>query len=178
MEERLRSLMIEALAGNEQSYRRLLTEVGDRLRAYYARRLGPGHAATEDLVQEALLAVHMRRFTYDSERPFTAWLHAIARYKLIDYLRRSRAHRSLPIDDFDDLFAVDASEAAGASHDIGQLLEELPPRPRSFIRAVKIDGRSIAEVSAGSGVSESAVKVAIHRGLKQLAKRLRGTDAS
>lgn len=170
--------MVEALGGNEQSYRQLLSEIGDRLRSYYSRRLGPGHAATEDLVQETLLAVHTRRSTYDSGRPFTAWLHAIARYKMIDHLRGRRTYPSVSIDDLEDLFVPDESEAAGARLDVNRLLDELPAQPRGFIRAVKIDGRSIAEVSAGAGVSESAVKVAIHRGLKQLARRLKGPDAS
>lgn len=177
VEERLRRLMIEALAGDERSYRQLLSDVGDRLRAYYSRRMGPGHASTEDLVQETLLAVHTRRFTYDSDRPFTAWLHAIARYKLIDHLRASRAHLSVPIDDMNDLISADDSEATGARHDVEKLLDELPEQTRGFIRAVKIDGRSIAEVSADTGASESAVKVAIHRGLKLLARRMKGNDA-
>ena len=78
-EDYLRTLMIEALAGSEPSYRRLLTALASLLRRYYERRMGSGHAAAEDLVQETLLAIHTRRFTYDPDRPFTAWACAIAR---------------------------------------------------------------------------------------------------
>ncbi len=167
--------MIEGLAGNQVSYRRLLVETGDRLRTYYARRLGHGHEAAEDLVQETLIAVHTRRFTYDAERPFTAWLHAIARYKMIDHLRASHASRTVPLDGIEDLVGFDDADATGARLDIDRLLDHVPARSRDLVRAVKIEGRSVAEVSAVSGLSESAVKVAIHRALKLLSRRFGGT---
>lgn len=175
VEERLRTLMIEALAGNEASYRLLLTALDRTLRSYYGRRLGSDHADVDDLVQDTLMAVHARRFTYDVERPFTAWLHAIARYKLIDRLRKAGGRRDLPIEDRDDLFTPDETEAAGARFDVGRLLNSIPAKPRELIRAVKLEGRSVAEVSAASGLSESAVKIAIHRALKVLSQRLKAT---
>lgn len=163
--------MIEGLAGDQVSYRRLLVEVGDRLRSYYGRRLGSHHASAEDLVQETLIAVHTRRFTYDVARPFTAWLHAIARYKMIDHLRASRSSHTVPLDGVEHLVGFDDAEATGARLDIDRLLEHVPTRSRDLVRAVKIEGRSVAEVSAASGLSESAVKVAIHRALKLLSRR-------
>ena len=169
--------MIGALAGDEAAYRRLLTDVTDRLRGYFARRLGRDSADVEDLLQETLLAVHQRRFTYDVSRPFTAWLHAIARYKLVDHLRRNKIRASIPIEDADELeFESEAQQPSADRVDVEQLLGELPASTSSYIRAVKIDGQSIAEVSSGHGVSQSAVTVAIHRGLKWRAHRLKGTD--
>ena len=173
LEERLRALMIEALAGNEVSYRRLLIDVEARLRSYYGRRLGGLHAAVDDLVQETLIALHTRRFTYDVERPFTAWLHAIARYKLIDHLRADPGRRAVPLDDADDLATPDLAEASTARLDVDRLLESIPPRSRDLVRGVKIEGRSIADMAAATGLSQSAVKVALHRALKGLAKRLK-----
>ncbi len=169
--------MIRALAGDEQPYRQLLKDIADRLRAYFGRRLGREHADIEDLVQETLLAIHQRRFTYDTARPFTAWLHAIARYKLIDHLRKNKIRASIPIEDADELaFETDVPEPTADRLDVEQVLGELPTQTSRYIRAVKIEGRSIAEVSTDHGVSESAVKVAIHRGMKRLALRLKGTD--
>ncbi|HEX4097595.1 MAG TPA: sigma-70 family RNA polymerase sigma factor, partial [Caulobacteraceae bacterium] len=83
--------MLAGLAGETEPYRRLLDELSRLLRAFYGRRCPPGMDA-EDLVQETLIAVHTRRATYDPGQPFTAWAYAIARYKLIDALRRGRAH--------------------------------------------------------------------------------------
>lgn len=168
--------MIQSLAGDEQSYRQLLTDLSHRLRRYYARRLGFGHAIIEDLVQETLLAVHTRRHTYDHDRPFTVWVHAIARYKLTDHWRAVSRDMETALEALGDMQVSDPSEALAARIDIDHMLDGLPADPRSFIRAVKIDGRSVAEVSASSGVSKSAVKVAIHRGLKRLARRVKEPD--
>lgn len=165
--------MLDGLAGNQTSYRRLLVEIAERLRLYYARRLGAGHAASEDLVQETLIAVHTKRFTYDPDRPFTAWLHAIARYKMIDQLRETGARRTVPLDDVGDLLAPDDVEEAATRLDVARLLDGMPPRSRELVQAVKIEGRSIEEVSRRSGLSQSAVRVAIHRALKRLSDRVR-----
>lgn len=170
--------MLDALAGDETSYRRLLVDVGARLRRYYSRRLGEGHAAGDDLVQETLIALHSRRFTYDPDRPFTAWLHAIARYKLIDHLRASGGHRTVPIDGLDDLAAFDQTDASDARLELERLLESLPLRTRRLVRAVKIEGRSIAEVSVSTGLSPTAVKVAVHRAVKRLAERAKRPQTS
>lgn len=173
-EQRLSALMRQSLAGDAGAYRTLLDELSRSLRAYFGRRLGRDRLSdAEDLVQEALIAIHSKRATYDVERPFTAWVHALARYKLIDYLRQRRLRDTVPIDDFGDIFAAD-SEDPSARLDLDSLLDTIPERQRTMIRQVKIEGLSIAEVAAASGASESAVKVSIHRGVKALAARLRG----
>jgi len=170
-EERLRSLMIQSLTGDEQAYRTLLKEVSALLRDYYRRRLAEG-AAVDDLTQETLIALHRRRMTYEPDRPFTAWLHAIARYKLIDYLRSRRRHQALCLDETPEaLLAVDQTAAQNDHGDLERLLASIPDEQRALIRAVKIEGRSIAEVSAASGLSPSAVKVKIHRAIKALGRR-------
>jgi RNA polymerase sigma-70 factor, ECF subfamily len=176
VEDQMRALMLAGLTGDAASYRALLGMVATRLRLYYARRIGPDHMALEDLVQETLIAVHNRRATYDPSRPFTAWLHAIARYKLIDYMRSHRLHTASPLDDAGDLAGPDELDAASARLDIGRLLNTVPRQTRELIQAVKVDGRSIEEVSAASGLSKSAVKVAIHRGLKVLAARIKRAE--
>jgi RNA polymerase sigma-70 factor, ECF subfamily len=167
--------MLEGLAGNATSYRLLLAELTGYLRGYFLRRMGYDRAADcEDLVQETLMALHVHRATYDTRRPFTAWLHAIARYKVIDHFRQSKTRTTVPIGDIKGLFADDDIEAATARQDLDRLLETVPAQLRGLIRNVKVEGQSITDVAACSGLSESAVKVGIHRGLKALAARLRG----
>ncbi len=85
--------MTASLEGDSNAHRSLLTALSGHLRSYYkSRLLRSGRAAeeTEDLVQEALIVIHMQRHTYDPEQPLTPWVCAIARYKLIDHLRRTR----------------------------------------------------------------------------------------
>src|SRR5258708_14440658 len=105
----LKALMLASLDGDAASHRALLDRLSRRLRAYYKgklARIGRGPAEAEDLVQEAVLAIHLKRHTYDPVEPLTPWVHAIARYKLIDFLRRTRTSLAgVPIDEADAIMA-------------------------------------------------------------------------
>ncbi len=174
-EAELRALMLLALTGDAVAYRRLLDALRRLLGAYFARRLGGGLAAhADDLVQETLLAIHTRRMTYETTEPLTAWVYAIARYKLIDFYRRSKLRVSVPLDDDLPLAAPDESSAAADALDVETVLGALPARQAALMREVKLEGHSIAEAASRQGMSETAAKVSIHRGLKALAARFAG----
>jgi RNA polymerase sigma-70 factor (ECF subfamily) len=174
-EERLRSLLIRGLAGDATAYHIFLGELAAHLRSFLRRRLARLPEEVEDLVQELLLAIHNQRHTYDPEQPLTAWAQAIARYKLIDLLRRRSRSDLLhdPLDEEEELFAAADAGAAEARYDMAKLLQELPDRQRLPILYVKIEGGSVADTAKRTGMSESAVKVGIHRGLKALAAKIR-----
>ncbi len=175
MEAQLRPLMLKSLDGDAAAYRMLLEQVRRHLKLYYARRLTPALAANaDDLVQETLMALHTRRMTYDRSQPFTAWLHAIARYKLIDHFRRNRLRATLPLEEDAAVFATDDAEATTARMDVDTVLAAIPARPAELIRQTKLEGASVAEAAARAGMTETAAKVAIHRGLKSLAARFGG----
>ena len=163
--------MVRSLGGDGAAYAELLRKLQGFLRAYYARRVGRAVEA-EDLLQETLIAMHTRRATYDPSRPFTAWVYAIARYKLIDYYRRTKRRAEDPLDDPNLLFSSADAQAAEAQLDVERLLGRLPEKTRRLIRDVKIEGLSTAEAAARHAMSESAVKVGVHRGLKALGARL------
>ncbi len=174
-EERLRNLLIRGLAGDEAAYHAFLQELSAHLRAFLRKRLASLPDEVEDLVQESLLAVHNQRHTYDAGQPLTAWVHAIAKYKLVDLLRR-RAKRELLTDPLDEEFGFAAAadtEAADARRDLAKLLAQLPDRLRLPIVHMKLEGLSVAEAAKRTGMSESAVKVGVHRGLKALAAMIR-----
>jgi RNA polymerase sigma factor (sigma-70 family) len=177
LETTLHALLTRALAGDNGAYREFLGQTAARLRAYFRRRLPADPADIEDLVQETLLAIHNGRHTYRTGEPVTAWLHAIARYKLVDALRSRAVRREieLPLDEDAEAAWVDAApDAAEARRDLRVLLDTLPERMCLPIVLVKLEGLSIAEAAARTGMSESAVKVGIHRGLKRLALQARG----
>ena len=119
-------------------------------------------------MQETLIAMHTRRATYDPNQPFTAWVYGIARYKLIDEYRRDKRRAAVPLDEAPELFAHDEAEAASARRDVEKLLAKLPEAKRKLIQATRIEGLSVAEAASASGMSESAVKVTVHRALKSL----------
>jgi RNA polymerase sigma factor, sigma-70 family len=173
VESEFKALMVLALGGDGAAYRMLLKALTPHLRAYFARRLNRA-AEAEDLVQETLIAIHTKRASFDTAQPFTAWLHAIARYKLIDHFRKSGLRKTLPLEEAAAVMADSDSEAAEAARDLEQLLAYLPAEKRALLRQVKIDGLSTAEAAAAFGISESAVKVGIHRSLKALMARIGG----
>ncbi|MBN9404476.1 MAG: sigma-70 family RNA polymerase sigma factor [Burkholderiales bacterium] len=172
-ETELHRLLLAGLGGDEAAYRRFLQLLAGHLRAYLARRLFGWPDDVEDLVQECLLAMHNKRHTYQPDQPLTAWVHAIARYKLIDLLRARGAREALhdPLDEEMPLFAASTHDAHDAQRDLMGMLQSLPDKQRRPIECVKIEGLSVAETARLTGLSESAVKVGIHRGLKVLAAR-------
>lgn len=179
-EVELRRLMMAGLEGDAAAYKALLGRLSGHLRAYFKRHLGRinrGPAEAEDIVQEVLLAVHTRRHTYDPTQLFTPWLYAIARYKFVDHLRRTNARfQDVGIEDAEEVVARDDLAAVESAFDIGKLMGGLSPKMREAVQYVKLDGLSVSEAAARSGMSESAVKVSVHRGLKALA-RLIGTES-
>ena len=172
-EVELKALMLASQDGDAASHRALLDRLSRHLRAYYKgklARIGRGAAEAEDLVQEAVLAIHLKRHTYDPVEPLTPWVHAIARYKLIDFLRGTRTSISdVPVEEADKMMAHDDNVDAESTYDLKRLMQRLPEKMRCSIQAVKLDGKSIAEAADRCGISESGVKVNIHRGLKTLA---------
>ncbi len=175
-ESLLRDELLRGLAGDATAYRLFLQALSGHLRAYFRKRLAGLPDEVEDLVQEALIAVHNQRHTYDTGQPLTAWVHAIARYKMVDLLRRRSVKEALsdPLEDSVELLATsDAGEAAEARRDVLKLLQDLPDRWRLPIVHVKLEGLSVAETARLTGMSESAVKVGVHRGLKALSAGLR-----
>jgi RNA polymerase sigma-70 factor (ECF subfamily) len=170
-EAQYRDWMLAALMGDAGAYRKLLQGLTRHLRSYYARRLDM--AAAEDAVQETLIAIHARRASYDPALPFTAWVYGIARYKLIDEYRRHKRRATVPLDEAAELFGHDETEEALARRDVAKLLDRLPPAKRQLVKDIKLDGVSVAEAAKRKGMTESSVKVTVHRALKSLAEDVR-----
>jgi RNA polymerase sigma-70 factor (ECF subfamily) len=175
VEQELRTLLLAGLDGDAVAYRCFLDQLAQRLRAFLRRRLTDMHDHIEDIVQETLLAVHNGRHSYRKEDPLTSWVHAIAKYKLMDFLRVCARRDALndSLDDYIDVFATTEEEVISARRDVDALLDQLPDRQRLPIQLVKLQGWSVAEAAQATGLSESAVKIGVHRGMKALALRIR-----
>ncbi len=175
-------LMAAAQDGDGRAYAELLSAIVPFVRALVRRRCGEPELI-EDVVQDTLLALHRVRASYDPRRPFSAWLAAIAARRAIDALRRrgrTRTHEvrdELAYETFADSAANKPAEAAETAGVLQALIAELPERQRQALQLVKIDDMSLAEAAAASGQTTGALKVNVHRALKALRMRLRGTEA-
>jgi RNA polymerase sigma-70 factor (ECF subfamily) len=165
----LKALMLAGLAGDAAAYRVLLDALQRQLAAFFRRRLSGNLGEVDDLVQESLIAIHTHRGTYDRSQPFTAWAYAIARHKLIDHFRRRGRATTIPLEGGGSLFVPDESASVESRLDIEKMLATLPAATQALIRDIKLKDLSNAEAAAARGMSETAVKVAVHRGLKKLA---------
>lgn len=174
-EARWQSLMSSAQTGCEADYRLLLTELSEAIKYYLLSRIGPQHFL-EDCVQESLIAIHQARHTYDPQRRFRPWLFAIVRHKAIDTLRRQQSQQQLVQRQRDD--AVEnahhhfAAQGPDSGITEGRLLTGLSPQHREVLTLTKLIGLSNAEAAARLKISESAVKVRVHRAIGNLSRLL------
>ncbi|CAM2154580.1 ECF RNA polymerase sigma factor SigF [Pararobbsia alpina] len=176
-EEAFKDLLLRALDGDARAYERFLDGVSGYLRGTLRRRLRSCESDIEDVLQEILIALHKGLHTYRQQVPLTAWIAAIARHKIADHYRGHALRDALhePFDDENtDLFVASEAESVEASRDIERLLKTLPEKQSAPIVMVKLNGMSVAETAKATGLSESAVKVGIHRGIKALTRMIRG----
>lgn len=174
VEAHLRALFVRSLNGDTAAYHAFLDALTGVVRAFLRKRLLHLRDDLEDVAQDVLLAVHNARHTYRDGEPLTAWVYAIARYKLTDFLR-ARSRREALHDPLDDDFACPLqsdTDAVAIRRDLDTLLGHLPERQRRLIVYTKLEGRSVAETADLTGLSEAAIKVGVHRGLRTLTTKI------
>jgi RNA polymerase sigma-70 factor (ECF subfamily) len=164
--------MRAAMDGDRQAYQRFLVDVTPYLRAMARRRceqFGAPASEAEDVLQEVLLAVHLKRGTWDVARPIGPWLTTIVRNKLIDSLRRRGRHVNVPIDDVIEILEAEDQSEATDMLDAERLLQKLGDPQRDIVRSISLEGAGVRETAARLNMTEGAVRVALHRALKTLA---------
>lgn len=171
-EEEWAQWMRAAIGGDEAAYRRFLQAVAPRLRMMARQRClqsGLPVSESEDIVQDALLAIHLKRGTWDPDRPIGPWISTIVRNKLIDALRRRGRGVAVPIDDVIDTLEAEPEPDTLEQRDVTRLLAGLKDGQQAVVRAISIEGRSVRETAERLGMQEGTVRVTLHRALKVLA---------
>lgn len=164
--------MRAAIAGDEPAYRTLLEDLSRLLRGAVRRGfagVGVARDDVEDVVQDTLLAIHLKRHTWDPAMPLGPWVLAIARNKMIDDLRRRGRRPEVPIDLTQFDIEGDDQQASIDAQDVARILNGLSERNRDIVQSISIDGHSARDVADRLGMTEVAVRVALHRSLKALA---------
>src|SRR5881409_388959 len=154
--------MRSAVAGDGGAYHRLLSAITPVLRAMARRglaRAGQPVDQSEDIVQEILLAVHLKRHTWDVEAPFAPWLFAIARNKLIDALRRRGRRVFVDIEDFSEILPSAPAEETVPAREVAAHLDSLPARQRDVLQSIAVESASIKATAQKLSMSEGAVRV-------------------
>lgn len=170
-EEEWAALMRAAIGGDSAAYRTLLQSLSHVLRGAIRRgftQAGAPLGDVEDVVQETLLAMHLKRNTWDPSQPLGPWVRAIARHKLIDALRRRGRRIVVPIESVLETLAVEEDSSGVDRQDAERLVDGLRGRQRDVVRAIGLEGQSIRDVAERLQMKEVAVRVTLHRGLKAL----------
>jgi RNA polymerase sigma-70 factor (ECF subfamily) len=181
---RWREAMRAALDGDAGAYRMLLSELTPFLRALcrsVCARAGLPAAEAEDAVQETLLAIHLKRHTWDKAQAFTPWAAAIARNKIVDAARRRGRRAETDLGDFENVLAAPPEtehfEREQERADALRLLDGLSERQRAAVEAVSLRGESPRAAAERLGMTEVTLRVNVHRGLKALAALYRNSRA-
>jgi RNA polymerase sigma factor (sigma-70 family) len=177
-EEEWAVLMRAAMAGDEVAYRTFLKAVTPAIRATARRnlaRFGLGDADGEDVVQDTLLAIHLKRQTWDRDRPIGPWIAAIARNKFIDLMRRRGRAVQVPIEDVAASLAAE-EVAALETYEVNRMLGNLSEKQRTIVHSLAIEGASVRQTAERLNMTESAIRVTLHRAVKALAVIYRDRD--
>jgi RNA polymerase sigma-70 factor (ECF subfamily) len=169
--------MEQSLQGDACAYHQLLVLLTTSLRNIVRGRAQSAGLDPEDVVQEVLLALHLKRSTWVPGTPVAPWVAAIARNKVVDALRRRGQRTEVSIESVMEQLWSDEKAAEGHAYDIERVLGQLKPRQRDVVRAVSLEGRSAQEVAASLAMSESAVRVTLHRSLRTLAAIFRAVPS-
>jgi RNA polymerase sigma-70 factor (ECF subfamily) len=164
--------MRAAIAGDETAYRTLLTGLTPLIRttarSAFARMSRHG-ADVEDVVQETLLAIHLKRHTWHTSQPLLPWVLAITRNKVVDALRR-RGHRiDVPIENISEVLPGNEETAPFDDQEVTAMLNALQPKHRELVKMITLDGLTIRDVATRCGLTEGTVRVTLHRSLKAMA---------
>lgn len=163
-------LLVAANSGDSRAYAHFLRIVTPVLRGIVrSKGASLGDAGCEDVLQEVLLAVHLKRHTWQVDAPVRPWLYAIARYKVIDAFRARGRGINLPIEDFTDDLAADVGPDPTEAADMAKMIGMLDARSAKIVRMIGMEGASTVEAAQTLEMTEGAVRVALHRAFKALA---------
>jgi RNA polymerase sigma-70 factor (ECF subfamily) len=166
-------LMCRANRGDASAYRQLLQELASALKRS-ANRSGSQCSLEdiEDAVQETLLALHLKRHTWDESRPLLPWIRAILKNKVADALRRRGGRVHLCIDDVAETLA-DAPIEVASRVETERVLASLKGRQRDIVVSISVEGADARQVATRLDMTEVAVRVCLHRALKAMARTFR-----
>jgi RNA polymerase sigma-70 factor (ECF subfamily) len=162
-------LMERSLDGDAAAYERLLAALTLALRRAIRTRAGQAGLDAEDVVQDVLIALHLKRNTWIRGTPVAPWVTAIARNKIVDAHRRRGRRPEVTIDSVIESLRHEDAVADDGTHDLQRELAKLPARQRDVVQAVSLEGCSAQEAAERLQMSEVGVRVTLHRAVKALA---------
>jgi RNA polymerase sigma-70 factor (ECF subfamily) len=182
----LRALASNAVGGDAHASRTLLVALGPALLRVVRAIVGSQYAEVEDVLQEAMVAVHAALPGFRGECSTTRFACRIAVHTAMNASRGAGLRRRLtPLTSPDELAAhagddPSPAEALGASRRrqaLRELLEELPAAQSEVLALHIVLGHSVEETAVSTGVPVNTVRSRLRAALAALRSRLLADDA-
>lgn len=155
--------------GDADAWRELYRAHAGRLLVWLQRRpLADGAVTADDLAAETWLTAASKVGDFSgSADEFAGWLFGISRNLEANARRRADRRRTAPLADVEP-DPVPGPESAYVARDwVRSALAELPDRERDVVTCLDVIGLDTAATATALGISQVAVRVARHRGLKR-----------
>lgn len=172
----LKVLFLLALDGDKQAYRKFLIDTEAILMRYItssqlSKKLSD--QVKEELIQEVLISIHRARSSYRTDMPITPWIYTIAKYRIVDELRKIQ--NNVYTESFEDTIhgqdLINQTEyKALLQIEIDEKLSGIPAKHKKIIMMAKMAEFPLQEIADEMAMSLSNVKITIHRLLAKLVK--------
>ncbi len=139
---------------------------------HFFLRLARSRQAAEDLVQEVFVRMLKYRHTFRSESEFVPWMFTLARNAATD-LYRARPKElpqepDAPEPEADLPHPIAGLERAEQEARLRRALARLDPAKREILLLARFSELKYDRIAEQVGISEGAVKVRVHRAMKEL----------
>lgn len=171
----LLTLLLQSFSGDNKAYSELLKWLKKHCQSQLCIVLKSYiHFPKElrkDITQEVLVTFHQAHQTFDTTKPFLPWINSIIRHKTIDFLRRKDFRVQMSGTDVELMRETWPNQVRTDPVEFSELIglmSLLPSNQAQAFKLSKFDGLSNKEISKELKMSESNVKVSIHRAIKFL----------
>ena len=158
------------------SFRTTVLPLSDRL-FRLALRITMNRAEAEDVVQDTLLKVWEQRSQWEQINSFEAFAIAICRNRALDVLKRAGLNTK-SLDEVDDVHSAmpnvqSSIEAREQLSLVRRLMDSLPELQRTIMLLRDIEGKTYQEIAQTLDISETQVKVYLHRARTKIKEGLK-----
>ena len=178
-EERI--LVEQAKAGDEHAFEQLVHRHQRRILSLIGHTIRRSDDA-EDLAQQVFMKVYLALPKFDFRAEFSTWVYRITVNECYDYMRRQRALKSAPGNEFQvgeladlDRMSVGAAQKiaspakqAELKQTVELLFARLAPEDRLLLTLRELEGYSMGEMAKVLDIKENTVKVRLFRARKRL----------
>ncbi|MDA7501920.1 sigma-70 family RNA polymerase sigma factor [Chitinophagales bacterium] len=162
-------LIQQARKGNEVAFSQLVERHKDYVFSLCVRTL-KNRANAEEVAQEIFIKMFRKLSSFKGDAKFTTWLYTIAYRACLDFIRRNKA-KSYSLDSEDSSLQISAvgenpqekMEANELTAILKEQLDKMKPQDASLISLFYFKEKNVKEVAEIMNLSESNVKVKIHR---------------